>query len=821
MANPFDAFPDAPAAPRQAASFDSFPDVPQIDFNRPVEAVRADMAKLSGVVRETALRDWADHFVSKEAEQSGPGLGIENLYRTVARGSMVGPFLDEANAATAGALHAVSGGYLGRNYDEVLAYQRARDRAFDKEYPILSAGTQLATGVATAIPAIIGTGGTAAPGVGANIARLGRQLVSGPVAQAAPAATVAGRLGQASAVGAGYGATAGFGNAEGGIGNRAEGAVVGGLVGGVLGGGIGIAGEGVRQVARARANMGEAGAYGRIADDLPGGPNQLSDEIAAGASRNNVVTNRRTLDILGEEMQNAGGDVAQAQQAAIARIAQEAGVTPQTAAGQIRRLTQVHRDSNLMLGEYPAVSASDRVQRQRQPGNVDLDELGRTTDSTTQAKLDYLANNGNAQSAQDVRNAITQRQEGLAPAMRETLAGVGPQVQTGQNTFRPATIVDSEALQDAARLAGTTAYNVAHNAPMAVQPGQLQNAIERFVQIHSNRANSRAGEVGDAIITKGLREFFERDPMTGNILRDNAGRPVIIDVMQPGGLQRLQDARASIGAILRKAHQDGDNNIVAALQPMYHDTRPNVRTGARWPDITRIMERASPQWGVANRAWADMNFLEMAERLGDAFANKAGPQFRQQMQEFANLAPEAQNIVRIHFLQKQFDKLDNLGDSHSVSKLFTNDHSRNMIRAIFGDEAAVAFTRAVRDQRVAEASQRMMANSATHRRGQAQRQMDSETGLVSAVQNASARGVRNWIMDRAAQILTENRNRPMAGILTTPMNDTARVAQHLYRMRQQQNVIDRLDVPSQTPLAVSAATAGTASDIIQNQRRER
>ena len=54
-------------------------------------------------------------------------------------------------------------------------------------------------------------------------------------------------------------------------------------------------------IGRARANQGEAGAYGSMVDDLGRSVDQFADEIAAGGSRNNIVTNRRMLDILGEE----------------------------------------------------------------------------------------------------------------------------------------------------------------------------------------------------------------------------------------------------------------------------------------------------------------------------------------------------------------------------------------------------------------------------------------------------------------------------------------------------------------------------------------
>jgi hypothetical protein len=528
---------------------------------------------------------------------------------------------------------------------------------------------------------------------------------------------------------------------------------------------------GANAIGRARANMGESGAYGSIVDDLPGTLDEFSNQVATGGARFDVATNRRTLDILGEEMQRHGGNVPAAQSATISRIVDETGVTPQTAAAQIRRLSSVHEDSPLMLGEYPGVAVSDTAQRLRRPESVNLDELGRTQHSTTQATMDYLANNGNAQSAQNVRNAVANRQETLAPSLRETLEDIGPRVETGPRSSRPATIQDTADLVETATRIGQQEYRAAHNGP--INNRVSLHWLPRILDANLNRAAGRAGEA-KAAIERAVKQFFIDLP-SGQRLAMNT-------------LRQMQDARTTLRGQISEYHRSGRADLANAVQPLYDQ-------------ITRVMSRMSPQWSQANRRWADMNFAQRAQELGDALSAKAGPRFRQQMQDFADLAPEAQQIVRVHFLQQLYDKLDNLGDTHSVSKTFSNDHARNMIRQMFGDEAAVSFTRSIRDQKVAESSQRMMGNSATHRRGVAQKQKDAETGLVAAAEMASARGVRNWLLERMTQILTERRNRPMADVLTTPLSDTAKVAQHLNRMRVQQERLNRYrpratDVPN-------------------------
>lgn len=191
-----------------------------IDFNQPVDAVRAQVGKLSGPARERALREWSDAYVAKEREQGGVGMAADNTVRTLARGSFVGPFLDEVTAAGQKAAQVLTGGLAGSDYDEALAYQRARDRAVDKDYPVASAVGQLTGGVAGGIGAIRQGGITA-----------GGLATGGPLATWSPAASLTGRTAQGAAVGGAYGAAAGFGGGEGGLDQRLDQAGAGGILG--------------------------------------------------------------------------------------------------------------------------------------------------------------------------------------------------------------------------------------------------------------------------------------------------------------------------------------------------------------------------------------------------------------------------------------------------------------------------------------------------------------------------------------------------------------------------------------------------------------
>lgn len=612
------------------------------------------------------------------------------------------------------------------------------------------------TAIVSAAPRLAAAAQPAASTLGQIAQQAGRQIAANPGAAVAADVTSAATSGlaQQGAADAGFGPT---------------GQMVAGIAGGLAPMGIAAATQPARTaLAKARANQGEAGAYGKIAESLDGPVTNFADEVATGGTPMNAGINRRTMDVLGEEMERAGGDVARAQQATINRLSTEFGIPPNTAASQIQRLTDVHRDSQLMLAEYPAVARSNADTRGVRAANTNLDDVARTQESPTQFKLDTLGNNGNTQSASTVRNAINQREEALSPALAETLVESGPRMGG-----RPASIVDVENMVANADQLASQEYRAAHTGP--VNNNLMMQWLPRLLAWHENRAAYRAGDISRAI-NSALDQFYVNTP-NGRITMNT--------------LQQLQDARGVLRGQITQYRTQGRNDLVNAVQPVYDH-------------VTRLMTQMSPQWAQANRRWADGRLNEVAAELGDAFSKQAGPRFREQLREFNQLAPEAQNVVRVHWIQQQLDRLTNLPDTHSVAKMFTNDHMRNMVRQLLGDQAAVDFTRMVRDIRVAEASKAMMKNSSTHRRGMAQKQEDADTGLIAAANNASAQGVRNWLVERATQILTERRNAPMAEILTTPMSDTAQIARHLYRMRQQQDRLRQIESPTRIAIPIGS-----------------
>lgn len=258
--------------PLQRPAWEAAPLIPrsqQLNFDRPVEQVRADIAKLPEGEREGALRAWADHFVAKERAGGGVGQFISDRVRNVARGTPVGTWLDEANAATSAALHRVTGGYAGAPYDEAAAYQSATDRALDSEAPKLFRVPYTQTDVTTADLEKVAGGVASIP--------------AAPMATVFRGATMLPQMGNAAITGLGYGALygAGIGDTEDGRAwETAKGAGAGTVLGPVavpvmrgIGNAAGYAAERLRPVRQAVRGY-ERGSVDRVVravsdDDLP------------------------------------------------------------------------------------------------------------------------------------------------------------------------------------------------------------------------------------------------------------------------------------------------------------------------------------------------------------------------------------------------------------------------------------------------------------------------------------------------------------------------------------------------------------------------
>tara|TARA_R110000868_G_scaffold270726_2_gene530179 strand:+ start:15933 stop:18245 length:2313 start_codon:yes stop_codon:yes gene_type:complete len=558
-----------------------------------------------------------------------------------------------------------------------------------------------------------------------------------------------------------------------------------GIAGGVAPAAIGLAAAGtINQVRSAAANQGQAGAYNKVVEGLPGSVDDMARGIATG-DRARSVPREIALRVLGEEMMTNGNAQA-ARSAAIPRIileARQAGhsINAATAKRHLNNLQSMHRDSPLMLGEQPSVTIGDDALRGgggglRKPQNVDIEALNKTQETSLQGKFDYLATSGNSQSAVNTRRALNERGETLSPTIRNALEEMGPRAPGSRN---PATIVDADDMIQQATRSGSAAYKVAEASP--VNNRLALTTFPRILKRAEQNAAMRAGDKAQAL-KSAISQFYTETP----------NGPVAMMT-----LRQMQDARGTLRGQIQAYKQNGRDDLVQAVQPLYNQ-------------VTRLMSAMSPEWATANRQWADMKFDVMGRELGDAFSQRAGPKFRTQMNEFNGLHPEAQDIVRIHFLQSIYDKLDNIGDAHSVSKLFTNDHQRNAIGLMLGDKARNDFTRIVRNIKTAERSFQM--NSRTHIRGEVKSEMEGDQGIEAARQMMSLSGIRDWVARQGQRLLTERKNKPLADIVTTPMSNMPKVALQLERMRRQQQ---RMQMFAQ-PKIRSQGLIGTSGNVQGN-----
>lgn len=198
---------------------------------------------MGGGARASAnpARDRAEQQIASE-----PRLGPKPLAFGI---PIVGPYLEEAAAGVAALPNIVTGGAIGRNYEDSLERIRARNRRAEREYPVVGTVGQLAAGIATGGPLL---------------------------SRIAPAATAVGRVGQGMLVGGAIGSVEGFGAGEGNIGNRISTAAQGGAVGTALGGALPIAANAV-----ARGYGAAVDAVGPTITRMRFGPDAAADQILA------------------------------------------------------------------------------------------------------------------------------------------------------------------------------------------------------------------------------------------------------------------------------------------------------------------------------------------------------------------------------------------------------------------------------------------------------------------------------------------------------------------------------------------------------------
>lgn len=164
-----------------------------------------------------AAKPW-EKYAAKPAEDSGVMSYIDNLARQAAQGAAFG-FADEVSAGL-GALTGI--GSAGGTYEQNLQVERQRDAAFEAANPWASLAARVVGGAVSPVSRAL------------PIAKAGAGLVS--------------NMGRMAAGGGAAGALAGFGEGEGGLGERAGAALAGGIGGAAIGAALPPIGEAVSRV---------------------------------------------------------------------------------------------------------------------------------------------------------------------------------------------------------------------------------------------------------------------------------------------------------------------------------------------------------------------------------------------------------------------------------------------------------------------------------------------------------------------------------------------------------------------------------------------
>lgn len=589
---------------------------------------------------------------------------------------------------------------------------------------------------------------------------------------------------------------------------------------------------------------GGANPHAKIADsitrDMDLDDLALQTAVGSTAIAPNQPTQQRALyimDALGDEMLKSGGDRTAAINATATRVASELGLTPATIRDWLRKMTTAQSDNPLMLGEYPAVMSSNQATRQMSTNDI-LDEMarasrernpekaanirraadpGRIESNETHLLYDTIANSGGGDGAATIKRAIQDRAEGLADMVRHRVRDWSPNGQMTED-------IDI-ALENAVR-AGQAAYRNVYDNPAGtpVNYRMLHGLLPRIVERHLNRMGgynaeqaetlrqainhlyaSRPAGVAARQALPGLEDQVARMRMDIREARRQGQLKDVLDDMSRQAdqlaeqlrlerrdatppqqqhllltLEQLQNSRSAIRGMRQGYEAD----------PSKRHLLPIVRPLER--DITRLMQRASPEWAKANREWADLQLDKVARELGQNLSDKAGPQWRQQLKEFKRLAPEAQGIVRTEFAQQFDDAVQNAGNGENLAKLFKTPHIREMVRTILGDEPAVDMRRAVRDLNVMTMSKNMMHGSQTADRiARRERHNSDLNALVETEIPHSVLSLLSKIKQYAVQKMISNRDAKMADVLTTPMRDVPAIAEHIARMRQAQELAAR------------------------------
>lgn len=415
-----------------------------------------------------------------------------------------------------------------------------------------------------------------------------------------------------------------------------------------------------------------------------------------------------------------GARVNDARADAINLISQETGRTRSTAAQYWRDLQpnqERMRNSPLMLGDVT----------RRGPGVEDINASG------TADMMEAIAHKPGTRGANVIRDAVSGHKLG--------------QRERAQRIFQHAIGIDDldgaimQARQDLSDLTGVM-YD---NAFRAEQPfvDRLQGVVQRFQRI----AGQRGGRPGEA-----LQQAIET--IRYNLGSDGKGGFMY---SYPNSLRRFIDDRAAIRSMMDR---------LPPAEAML--VRPFYRA------ITNAVGRRNPQWLAANNAYGEgLAVTRNAVELGEQMFRSKGPGVREIGRALARMGPEQQHGVRLGYIRSVLERMDDMGDTHDMTKLFANDTQRRALRMLFGDDGANQLLRAFRDERITTQTYRSLQGSQTAQRQALQKRMEIDPDVAGA---ASALNPMNLLAMAGRKVgarVQDARDVRIAEILTTLESDPA------------------------------------------------
>ena len=615
--------------------------------------------------------------VAEAADREGRSGKLMSALAGANQGATFG-FADEAGAL----IGALMTGHPIKNYQTNLDYLRGVNRGAQAENPKTFLGGELAGAVASPASRALGAG--------------------------EGALTLGGRIRQGARIGALGGAVAGAGNAEGGIGARTTGAVLGGTLGTIVGGALPI-----------------AGATGGTALDLLHLRPRVPITVAPAA-----------VDATAPRLAARSGT------GGITRGASRAGnvdFSPlaRGAAGLYNtigpRSTADAADELLLSAANKAgVSLSAAADATRAAGGAPITAL--EVFGTPAQRLGQGARGISSKAAGTIEDALEARHGGQT----ERILGAAER-GLGQNRGNIFETADEIVQRRGANAA--TDYAKAYESPpispdVKVDPKAGEGSttlLDLFkrpsMQKALERARTIAAEEGESLppLTKTVKQTVQRD---GKLVEETVEQPIPVSVKTLHYVKLALDdmvfgARRGQGVLGESSGGTGPTAL-GKIQDTRHA-------------LLDVIDREAPAYGTARANFAGETALKDALANGrEAVGKRMDP--REIAIEFNRLSDSEKEMYRRGAIDALQQRMESAGSgANKVLRVFDTPADKARLRALFPDDASFnAFTAEMgREAQMAGTRNTVLKGSQTAEKLGAQQELTDE-GLVALAQNATS-----------------------------------------------------------------------------------